>query len=334
VIVVFDTNIWLSELGLRSPAAAAARFFLKQRGARVAIPEVVRLEVEQNLTARLLEHIDGIRKAHRQLLTAFGRLREVVLPAEEDVRQKVPELFNSLQVECIDVPFSLDAARSSFLKTILKQAPSHQSQQFKDGVLWADCLSLLAQDEVVLVTADKAFYHEQTYTKGLSPSLQREAQHLPNALRVLPTVVDLLDALRTPIEIDTDALQAAFVEQFKQSVFGSLERHGFSLGERSACSYKVYATEDPALLFFDFAIEIQCVDSRGEGRTEALLRLKGDGSFVPAAEAFLNLRNFGEHLTFQMPDGTKEEMRNAVIYADGLVLGHREVSSVVRYALS
>lgn len=333
VIVVFDTNIWLSELGLRSPTAAAVRFFLKQSGARVAIPEVVRLEVEQNLTSRLLEHIEDIRKAHRQLLTAFGKLREVVLPTEEDVRQKVPELFNSLQVERIDVPFSLEAARSSFLKTILKQAPSHQSQQFKDGVLWADCLSLLAEDDVVLVTADKDFYQDQTYAKGLSQSLQRETQALPRTIRVLPAIANLLEALKTPVVIDPDALQAAFIDQFSKSVFGSLERHGFALGERISCAYKVYATEDPGSLFFDFTLELQCVEVRDEGRTDAVLRLKGDGSYVPETKTFLNLRNFGEHLTFQMPDGTKGEMRNAVVYAQGAVIGHKEISSVVRFAL-
>lgn len=163
MIVVFDTNIWLSELGLRSPTAAAARFYLKHSGARVAIPEVIRLEVEQNLTSRLMKHIEDIRTDYRQLLTAFGTLREIVLPNEEEVRQKIPELLQSMQVERIEVPFTLESARSSFIKTILKQAPSHQSQQFKDGVLWADCLTLSANDEVVLVTADKAFYQDQTY---------------------------------------------------------------------------------------------------------------------------------------------------------------------------
>lgn len=333
MIVIFDTNIWLSELGLRSPAAAAVRFFLKHSGARIAIPEIVRLEVEQNLSSRLLEHIEHIRSAHRQLLTAFGKLREVVLPTEEDVRQKVPELFNSLQVECIDVPFSLEAARSSFLKTILKQPPSHHSQQFKDGVLWADCISLLAQDDVILVTADKAFYREQTYSKGLAQSLQVEAQACQNTVRVLPAIADLLEALKTPIEIDPDGLQAAFIDQFSKSVRGTIERLGLTLGERLSCTYKAYATEDPATLFLDFAMDIQCVDARDDGRTDVLLRLKGDGSFLPGSKTFLNLRNFGEHLTFQMPDGTRGDTRNAVVYVQGAVIGHKEVSSVVRFAL-
>jgi hypothetical protein len=49
MIVVFDTNIWKSELFLQSPAAAAVRFFLRERNARVGLPEVVRMEVQEHL---------------------------------------------------------------------------------------------------------------------------------------------------------------------------------------------------------------------------------------------------------------------------------------------
>jgi predicted nucleic acid-binding protein len=88
MIVVFDSNVWLAELGLRSGAAAAAKFFLNHNGARLALPEVVRLEVQNNLQARLTEHIENIQNNYRQLLTAFGKLREVVLPTSADVQRK------------------------------------------------------------------------------------------------------------------------------------------------------------------------------------------------------------------------------------------------------
>ena len=49
MIVVFDTNIWLSELGLRSTAGSAVS-------------------------------ADAIREKHRRLLAMFGTLKEIVLP--------------------------------------------------------------------------------------------------------------------------------------------------------------------------------------------------------------------------------------------------------------
>ena len=333
MIVVFDTNIWLSELGLRSGAGAAVRFYLKHRGARVAIPEVVRLEVTHNLTSRLMKHIESIRSDYSQLLTAFGTLREVVLPTEQQVQERITELFASMNVEQIDVPFSLESARSSFLKTIHKLPPSHQSQQFKDGVLWGDCVGLLSSDDVVLVTADKAFYQDQTYSKGLATSLRDELPASPYEFRILPALSDLLESVRTSVAIDGDALQASFIEQHRASVMGMLERHGFALGSRTALKFNLFATENPAVLFIDYSMEIQCEDERGEGRTDVFLRLKGDGSYLPTTQEFSSLRNFGEQLTFRLPDGTTSEMRNAVIFVDGIVIGHKEVSSVIRYPL-
>lgn len=48
MIVVIDSNIWLSELGLNSLMGSAVRFFINNNSARIALPEVIRLEVERN----------------------------------------------------------------------------------------------------------------------------------------------------------------------------------------------------------------------------------------------------------------------------------------------
>lgn len=334
MIVVFDSNIWLSELGLRSGAGSAVRFYLKHSRARVAVPEVVRLEVAHNLSSRLMKHIENIRSDYSQLLTAFGTLREVVLPTEEQVQARIEDLFASLEVEQIEVPFSLESARNSFLKTIHKTPPSDRSQQFKDGVLWADCVTLLATDSVVLVTNDRDFYQDQQFSKGLARDLREEAAPFPNCIRVLHTLADLLESVRTPIALDGDELQLAFIEAHRATIQGSLERHGFELGSRTELSFNLFATENPAVLFIDFVMSIQCTDIRGDGRTEAELRLKGDGAFLPATREFRNLRNFGEQLRFRLPDGSMSEMRNTVVFVDGIALGHREVSRVTRYPLT
>ncbi|MFY9608378.1 MAG: PIN domain-containing protein [Blastocatellia bacterium] len=334
MIIVFDSNVWLSELGLRSAAGAAVRFYLKQSSARVAIPEVVRLEVSHNLSSRLMKHIGNIRSDYSQLLTAFGRLREIALPTEPEVQARIDALFDSLGVEQFEVPFTLESARSSFLKTIHKEPPNSQnSQQFKDGVLWADCVSLLARDSVVLVTADKGFYQDQQYSRGLASNLRDEASAYPNTMRVVPDLSELLESVQTPIDVDGDALQNAFIEAHRLSIEGTLERHGFSLGSRTDLSFNVFATENSGVLFIDFTIMIQCEDVRGEGRTDAVLRLSGDGSYLPGTREFRNLRNFGEELHFRLQDGSVSEMRNVVAFIDGIVIGHREVSHVTRYRL-
>jgi hypothetical protein len=60
VTIILDSNIWLAELGLRSPLGAVARLYLQQKRARLALPEVVRLEIEHNLRNRLRDYVPRI----------------------------------------------------------------------------------------------------------------------------------------------------------------------------------------------------------------------------------------------------------------------------------
>jgi hypothetical protein len=286
------------------------------------------------LEASLTEHISGIQASYRHLLTAFGTLREVILPTPEEVRAKVHELFDSVEVPKLDIPFSLGSARISFLKAISKQPPSDKTQEFKDGVLWADCLALLKRDPVALVSADKAFYQDRVYERGLATNLRAEAKPLPNTLHLHPNLGSLLQSIRQPIVLDEDQLASAFLDAHRVSVFGTLERQGFDLGQRTSLTYTLYATENPAVLFLEFSMSFLCADIRGEGRTNASLLLRGDASYTPATGSFAYIRNFGEHFKFRLADGSEGESRAAVIFAAGLVIGHRQISNIIRYRLS
>lgn len=333
MIVVFDSNIWLSALGLRSSVAAATKFFIRHQKARVAIPEVVRLEVTRNLSNHLNRHINQIRDDYRQVLTAFGTLRELVLPSRTEVDQKVSELFESLNVPTFDVPFSLASARSSFEKTLNKVAPSDKSQEFKDGVLWADCLELLKRGPVVLVTADKAFYRDRQFDKGLAPNLAEEAQTYPNSIRVVSELTQLLETLHSPVAVDEDSLVQKFVEQFGDTIVGMISKHGFAIEKRQFVRHELFATENPANLFLTFSIRIALTDERDRARKDAFLDLAGDGLYCAETNQFSELRNFGEKLRFLEEDGSLRETSNQVIYAMGLTVGHKEVTHTVRYRI-
>jgi hypothetical protein len=117
MIVVFDTNIWKSELYLQSPSGAAVRFFLREQKARVGLPEVVRLEVEEHLRGDIKSVIDKLRTQHSRLLRLFGQLRELSLPAEDAIDAIIEKVFGELGVEVVEVPFSLPSARSSWLSS-------------------------------------------------------------------------------------------------------------------------------------------------------------------------------------------------------------------------
>jgi PIN domain len=332
VVVVFDSNVWIAELGLRSPLGTAARFYIKHTKARLALPEVVRLEVEHNLKNRLKEYIARIEDNHRQLLTVFGTLKALVVPDPSAIEAKVNDLFNSLGIDILDLPFSLSSARRSFLQTMDKVPPSDRTQEFKDGVLWADCVQLLEQDAVCLVTADKAFFQDREYPKGLSRSLAAEIAPAKHRFSLMPSLSELLSDFRVDVSIEENVLVQSHLAKNAQAIDGLLSRNGFVLGQRLSLSKALYATEDPSVLYVEFSMDFEAKEVAGDGRMDGVVTLAGDGTYDTNHHTFANLRNLGDTLRFQQGDGTQREVRSAYAFAES-VLGHRDVSHTVRYKL-
>ena len=332
MIVILDSNIWLAELGLRSPLGAVARLYLQQKRARLALPEVIRLEVEHNLRNQLRNYVRELQTTHRQLLTVFGTLKELVVPDAVAIEGRVAQLFAKLGVEVLEIPFSLASARSSFLKTIDKVPPSDRTQEFKDGVLWADCLDLLKNDDLCLVTADKAFFQDRDYAKGLSTSLAGEIAGVAHSFSLLSSLDQLVRDLRIDVAIDEQVLVKAYLDKSFEAIDGLLKRNGFVLGEKLDTSKALYATENPSVLYVEFTIKFEAKETAGDGRMDGVVTLRGDGSYDTKSHTLTSLRNLEETLRFQQPSGEEREMRNIYASMEGF-LGHRNVSHTIRHKL-
>lgn len=333
MIIVFDTNIWKQSLYLQSPAAAATRLFLRQKGAQVGLPEIVRLEVVRHLKNDVRRLIKSTRDNHSRLLCMFGSLREIVLPTDDEVEALTDRIFEVLGVEIQEIPFSLESARDSFLRTVDKRPPSDRTQQFKDGVLWADCVALLRTHDVCLVAADKAFYEDHSLKKGIAESLAAEAANAPHKLTLLSSIGELLADIKVDLEVDVDVLSQAIMQHARDRAINLVTRNGFSIGERSSLEKSLFATEDISNIFLQFVIEHECPDATASGRPPAILTIKGDATYNTESEMFSDLRSFGETLRFTSEDGSEKELKNVVMHAKGIAIGHREVSNTVRYKL-
>ena len=332
MIVILDSNVWLAELGLRSSKGAVARLYLQQQRARLALPEVIRLEVEHNLRNRLRSLVSTLQDTHRQLLAIFGSLKELVIPDAAAIEGRVAELFGNLGVEVLEIPFSFSSAKSSFLKTIDKVPPSDRTQEFKDGVIWADCVELLKSDDVCLVTADKAFYADRDYNKGLATSLAAEIADAARSFSLLPSLDQLVLDLRVDVAIDEDMLVKTYLDKNFEAIDGLLKRNGFVLGEKLDISKDVFATEDPSVLYIKFAIKFEAKETAGDGRMDGVVTLSGDGSYDTRRHILTNFRNLEESLRFRQSDGEEREVRNVYASMEAF-LGHRDISHTIRHKL-
>jgi hypothetical protein len=333
MFIVFDSNIWFSEMGLNSTKGAAARFFITQKGAKVALPEVVKLETEHNLRNMIRQLMSEIIKNHRQLLTIFGRMKELVLPDENEIEERVKKLFSQVKVEIVALPFTFESAKSSFMKIIDKQPPSHATEEFRDGVIWADCLSLLKSDDVYLVTNDKHFYNSHSHDKGLAKNLADEASAYENTIKIFSDISELIAEIKSDVKIDRSHLVNAFIDNNRESITSTLERNGFEMTGDSIVKSNSYITEDPNRLYIEFEIQNLCNDLSVSNRSDVKLILRGDGNYLLDKNDFSDMRNFGEELIFKLENGEEKQLRNVVIFAGGIVLGHKSVEHSVKWKL-
>lgn len=333
MIVVLDSNIWISHLGLNSPVGTAVRFFIKSRKAQIALPEVIRLETENNLRDHLNSRIAKIKENYSALLTAFGELKEIVLPDESAVDNKVAGVFASTGLEIRDVPFSTDSARDSFIRTVRGLPPCDRSQEFKDGMIWADCLRLLKEDDVIFVTADKAFFQDRVYENGLNKVLDEEARGAAHSLRLLPSIEKLLDDIKVEVTVDERLLVSSYLEQNGEAVRGILDKNGFELQSGPKVERKLFATENPSKLFLSFVIKFECKDVTKEGRTDGILSVRGDGFYNSDLRSFEQLKSFEEELKFKLEDGTEKQFKNVTLRVASITMGHKTETYTVQYKL-
>ena len=300
----------------------------------MVLPEVIRLESERHLKAELTKYVAELKRNHRQLLAVFGKLKELVVPDDEAIDAKVASVFGECQIEVSEVPLTLESARSSFLKVIDKVPPSNKNQQFKDGVIWAECLRLLDTDDVYLVTADKAFYKDCQYKNGLAESLVSETNDFKHTIHIFSALSELLKTIKSEVKLDENTLAKRFWESNQGSIESILNRNSFAVVGDPVVAVQLYITENPNRLYAEFSISYQCEDLAVDERSDAVLRLKGDCAYLVEEKQFEALRNHGEELLFKTKDGEDKIQRNVVIFADSLVIGHKTVEHTIKYRLN
>ena len=328
MIVVFDSNAWISEIGLKSSAASAVKFYLKQEGARIGLPEVVRLEATAGLRKNLLKSIDQIKSEHRKLLAGVGKLKELILPTETEVNIAIAAAFGSLHADILDIPLSLESTRSALFKCIAKEQPCDTSEEFRDAIIWSDCLNLLNSDHVYFVTSDKAFYKDRKYEKGLARNLLNELTGAKHRLELFPDLSTLLTSIKKPVQIPIDTI----VSQYLSTKPEILKKHSLTYSKPEKGKIDVFATEDSTQLYLNFEIGLICSDTSGQGLSDVLLHVTGDGIYYPNGKGTEVGHIWKEELHWLGGDRTKPSETR--LYAFGMAhLGHKEISHEVRHKL-
>ena len=280
--VVLDSNVWVKELALQSAKASAVRYYLKTSDAKLVVPRVVRLEVEEHLRQRMIDCRNDIERAHRELLFLMGTQRGIILPTDDEIEAIVPTLIDKTGVDILNIPLTLDAAESSFARIRRKRPPSHNKEQFADGVIWENCVKLLDEASVCLVTADSAFFKGNDLNTGqLAPTLLDEVRDRKNRITIYRDLERLMENIRTEISLDNDDLIDEARTLAAVDIQELLDEHQFSLGPAEVLQCKAFITEKPDELYVQFtAVWQPLFDEMREDRRDGRLTVVAEGTFL------------------------------------------------------
>lgn len=287
MFILFDANTWISQVGLRSQNGAAVRFFARQHNATIAIPEVVQMEVEENLTKHMLDHRKRIADGHRQLLPLFGQLQKLPLPSEDDIRNAVKNIIPDFDVPTRHIPLDLEAARSSMIKLMRRVPPSKNKEQFRDGVIWAHCLELLPEGDVYFVSNDSDFFENGKFEEGLASDLILEVRRKSETHKVFlkRTLRDLLDEIQMPFELSKHLIFNQVCKLHQADIDELLSSNGFTIGDTIEGDLAYFATEKSNRVYFTFDLARHCQDATQAGREGGVLKIKGVGFVDPKTKA-------------------------------------------------
>ncbi|MCH7712492.1 MAG: radical SAM protein [Chloroflexi bacterium] len=250
---------------------------------------------------------------------------------EPTIHPRIHEIINQLVAERY---FVYCCTNGLLLERMLKKIPpSNKNQQFKDAVLWENCLEVLKTDAVCLVSNDKAFYKSREYSQGLADELKQDIEKCPNEFKIFPRLADLLSEIKTGVQIEPEILIEAYMNQNSAQLEGMASKQSFIMEGEPRTTLEVFATENPLFLYFDFTIEFPCVDTSNEGRTDARIYASGEGKYNAEEKKIVELTTRGETLLHRLPDGTEKKLENIVIGVMTGVIGHRTVEHSVKRKL-
>ena len=203
-VLVLDSSTFIAEIGLMSRKGSALKHYLYCRGTQLVVPQAAAEEYERNLVRVATGKIERVQKELRWLAQFCGGIGGWSAPGDDIIDYHAKALASGHGLEAILLPEIDDIKRRARLRDQNERPPSHRQASMGDCRIWEQCLDLLADHDVVLVSNDKDFCGHRNNDK-LHPQLRAEAQdvgggrnpHIPSQYAITALRVEKRDSPAT-----------------------------------------------------------------------------------------------------------------------------------------
>ena len=303
-VVILDSNIFIEEAGLTSKDASALKHYLYHQGTQLVVPEVIAEECERTLATVAKGKKRKVEKTLEWLGRFCGRVNGWQAPSDEAIEERAKALAEAHHLGAIVLPEADTVRARAESRNQAERPPSHRDSGLNDCRIWEQCLELLADHDVVFVSADRDFCGHGSHHE-LHPQLQAEAEEVARG-RILifhSNIESLLSGLRSQLPSIPKEVVFAFI-------YDAVAVDIQELVSNSGCRPKMVGDVTQILLTTDRpeVIEVRLeVDDRWEspdGTRVADFRLRGSCHYFLADEHLSDLRLSRVALLVTEPDGS------------------------------
>lgn len=322
--VALDTNIWRSNLLLRTPLGAALLFILRQSNGRLVFPEVVESEVRKLIPQSGLDATTKVSDNFHVIEMIVGSRPNVKLPSLKDMDDAVARRLAELESLLLPVPTTSEHLQAA-LRKVMSDAPPNWPgrEQFKDSLIWEELLEVEKNtgDDIYLhfVCNDKDYYEDRDISKGLAKGLRAE---VGNHFRIHNDLRKCLESIREKAApLDKDELSKEIAVAVAPEVKRYASQDGLGLGQLIKSSVEGFLTEKVDKLALGFTLTLGLVHTDRDGCIDDTVEVVGEALYDQREKVVSQIELESISLKWRSVDGVPRQSR--VIMAN-LVSGEKK----------
>lgn len=315
-VLVFDSSVFIGEMGLASRGASALRHYLYRRGTRLAVPQVVAEECERHLSECATGKVESVHAALDWLSRFCGSVNGWTPPKEVDIAARVKALASGEAFEAVvlkETPALRQRAEERFNA---ERPPNHIKSSRQDCRIWEQCLDLLKEHDVIFVSKDRDFRGHR-HPEQLHPQLRAEADGvLGGCLTFHVGMSSLLSDLRA----EMPQLAAEKVFDF---VYKAIAEEARELAANSGCQPNSTGTVEQQMFTTGRAevveVRLKVKDRWGSAESNETLefRLSGSCQYRLSDNELCDLSVSNIGLYMLQPDGSERAVKGSYVSLSG-----------------
>lgn len=172
-------------------------------GGKIALPEVVEIEVNKTFSDISEEALVRLKKDSRFLANTSRRTIAISIPRDFSIADGLAARWDELSTVIQRFPITYKQLRVALDRVMTRRLPSGaNNEQFRDSCIWEVFSSINKNKEIYLVSNDSAFYQDKNRRNGIAATLKREILDNSYASDLYPDLESFLEAKGYSTKID------------------------------------------------------------------------------------------------------------------------------------